>query len=358
MRRNKNKKPLSRFLKIYFSVFAVILISIVGILYIYLEDYQKTLPSEKGVEVIQAIENLDMVTLEAISSNLPLSLKDKKYFSQYLKSFGEEPDLFFYASTSKDENKLVYLIGNHDKTMATLTLEKTGEKSRFGFDKVRILDLVFKPVKNPKIIVMTPVDLLINETPFTSQIQEVKSTLITNFAPAVKEIEILTYSFPEFQFITSVTVPNHPEVEVNFDPVSSTYMIMSTVDQTTKDNLSAFAEKAIKDHTRLWKLPSMTRSAFINDYVYPKSNFDSLVRSYDLMVKYDFISETFSDFKIQEICQFGPNAFSAHVSISHSVTSTYIGKIVTQVSHPSYLFYFTNLNGKWKVTDMILKASE
>ena len=358
MKKIKKSKPLSRFLKIYFSVFAVILILVVGTAYVYLADYQKNLPSEKGVEVIQAIENYDMETLGAISSNLPLSLKNEKYFSQYLKSFGEEPDLFFYAGTSDDDNKLIYLIGNHDKTMATLTLEKTGEKSKFGFDKVKILDLVFKPVKNPKIIVTTPVDLMINETPFTSQIQEVQSTKITNFAPAVNEIEIQTYTFPQFQFITSVTVPDHPEIQVNFDPETSTYTIMSTPDQDTKDNLTIFAEKAIKDHTRLWKLPSMTRSAFISVYVYPKSNFDALVRSYDLMVKYDFISETFSDFKIQEINQYGPNAFSAQVSISHSVTSTYVGKIVTQVSHPSYLFYFTNLNGKWKITDMILKASE
>lgn len=354
MRKSKQRKPLSGFLKVYFGVFTVILVVVMTTSYLYLEDYQKNLPSEKGVEVLNAIETMDMETLTSISSNLPLSLQSSTYFSKYLMSFGEEPDLFFYAGTSKVDNQLVYLIGNHKKTIATLTLEKTGEKSRFGFEKVRILDLVFKPVKTVKIIVKTPVDLMINETPFESQIQEVESSTITNFAPAVKDIEILTYSFSEFQFITSVTVPDHPEVDVNFDTESATYTIMSKVDQTTKEAVSVFAEKAIQAHTRLWKIPTMSRSAFLSEFAYPKSKFESLVKLYDLTVRYDLVSESFTNFAIKDINQFGPNAFSAKVSISYSVTSTYIGKVITQVSHPSCIFYFTNINGKWKITDMSL----
>ncbi|NTW96210.1 MAG: hypothetical protein HGB31_06285 [Erysipelotrichaceae bacterium] len=355
--KHKKTKGLKGLLLNYLKVFSGILLVVLIIGYIYLLDYQTSLPSDAGTRVIKAIENLDLDTLDEMSSNLPISLTNPDIFTEYLKVFSEEPDLYFYAGTSKVENQDVYIIGNHDKMMATLILEKTGKKSLFGFDKFKVVDLVFKPLHEFKIIAPSGVKLLLNGVSIDDQVQDLKTIQIPAFTQEVfGTIETLTYTFKNFQFISSVTIDGQ-EAEVVYDPLTYTYSVVYRPTQSIQDELSTFGINAMKAHTRLLGVPYLSRSAFLSDYAYPGSHIVSLVNSYDLSVRYPLISESFSDLKAENFIQYGPNAYSADVTLSYTLTSTWFGVVKTRVMTPYYKVYMTNIDGAWHLTDLVILTS-
>ena len=351
------KKPLTlkRALINYLKVFSAILILLLVFVYLYLADYEKNLPSSIGNDVIQAIETLDLNTLDEMSSNLPVSLKDPDVFTQYLKTFGDDSDLFFYAGTSKVENQLVYIIANHEKKMASLILEKTGKKSAFGFEQVKLVDLVFKPLHTYKIIVTTPVELMVNGVSIAQQVQDLTQEPLQAFdLEAFDPIDTLTYTFDDFMFITEVTVPDQPEALISYDPLTYTYTVALQPETMMQEKLADFGESVIKAHTRLLCIPYLSRTTFLNDYAYPGSHFESTVKMYDLTVRYPFISESWADLSITNFLQYGPNAYSADVSIKYTWTATWVGQIKTRTQNPSYRIYMTDINGTWQVTSMDL----
>jgi hypothetical protein len=355
--KHKKIKGLKGLLLNYLKVFSGILLVVLIIGYIYLLDYQSSLPSDAGLKVITAIEKLDMDTLDEMSSNLPSSLTNPDIFTEYLKVFSEEPDLYFYAGTSKVENQDVYIIGNHDKMMATLILEKTGKKSLFGFDKFKVVDLVFKPLHEFKIIAPSGVDLLLNGVSIDDQIQDLQTTQIPAFTQeAFGLIETLNYTFKNFQFISSVTIDGQ-EAEVVYDPTKYTYTVVYRPAQELQVEMSTFGIDVMKAHTRLLGIPYLSRSTFLSDYAYPESHIVSLVNSYDLSVRYPFISESFADLKAENFIQYGPNAYSADVSLTYTLTSTWVGVVKTRVMHPYYKVYMTKINGSWQLTDLLLLSS-
>jgi hypothetical protein len=354
---NKVKKPLSfkRVMLNYFKGFFVLVLisSIAG--YLYLLDYQNNLPSNEANRVIKALETLDLNTLDEMSSNLPVSLLKPDIFSQYLTEFGDALDLYFYEGTSKIKNQVVFIFVNHDKKMASLTLEKKGKKSAFGFEAYKVLDLIFKPLYEYEIIVNTPVDVLINGISIDQQVQELNQIQNHAFDKAIfGDLPVSTYTFKDFQYITAVTVENHPEIEIIHDPLTKTYTVVARADQTLQDDIATYGEKVIKAHTRLLSIPTLSRNVFINTFAYPNSDFANIVKSYDLMVRYPFISESFDDLKIENIVQYSSNTFSVDVSISYTWTATWVGVTKTRVQHPAYTFYITNINGYFQVTDMTL----
>jgi hypothetical protein len=291
-----------------------------------------------------------------MSSNLPISLTNPDIFTEYLKVFSEEPDLYFYAGTSKIENQNVYIIGNHDKMMATLILEKTGKKSFFGFDKFKVVDLVFKPLHEFKIIAPSGVKLLLNGVSIDDQVQDLKTIQIPAFAQEVfGTIETLTYTFKNFQFISSVAIDGQ-DAEVIYDPIKYTYTVVYRPTLAIQQEISTFGINAMKAHTRLLGITYLSRSTFLSEYAYPGSHITSIVNLYDLSVRYPFISESFADLKAENFIQYGPNAYSADVSLSYTLTSSWYG-VKTRVWKPYYKVYMTNIDGSWHLTDLVILTS-
>ena len=263
--KHKKTKGLKGLLLSYLKVFTGILLVILIVGYLYLLDYQTSLASDVGTRVIKAIENLDLNTLDKMSSNLPISLTNPDVFSEYLKVFSEEPDLYFYAGTSKVENQDVYIVGNHDKMMATLILEKTGKKSFFGFNKYKVVDLIFKPLHEFKIIAPSGLNLLLNGVSIDDQVQDLKKIQIPAFTQEeFGTIETLTYTFKNFQYISSVSIDGQ-EAEVVYDPLTYTYSIIYRPTQTIQDELNTFGINAMKAHTRLLGIPYLSRTSFLNE---------------------------------------------------------------------------------------------
>jgi hypothetical protein len=352
--KHKKHKGLKGLLLNYFKIFSGILLVVLIVGYLYLLDYQTSLPSDAGTRVIKAIKSLDMEVLDEFSSNLPNSLTNPDIFSEYLKVFSEEPDLYFYSGTSKIENQDVYIIGNHDKMMATLILEKTGKKSFFGFEKFKVVDLIFKPLHEFKIIAPSGVKLLLNGQSINEQVQELETAQIQAFTQETFGlIETLTYTFKNFHYISSVSIDGQ-EAEVVYDSSKYTYNVIYRPRVEVQEEMSIFGINAMKAHTRLWGIPYLTRGAFLNDYAYPGSHIVSLVNSYDLSVRYPLVAESFADLNADNFIQYGPNAYSADVSLTYTLTSTWFGEVITKVRHPYYKVYMTKINGFWQLTDMVI----
>jgi len=359
MKKNLKKLSLKRALITYAKIFTAILVLLLIFVYLVLSDYEKNLPSASGNKVLTAIENLDLNTLDTMSSNLPVSMKDPDVFTQYLKTFGESPELYFYAGTSKVENQLVYIVMNHEKKMATLILEKTGKKSAFGFEEVKLVDLIFKPLHLYKIIVTTPVDLMVNGVSITQQVQDLKQEPLEAFdLEAFGSIETQTYTFDDFMYIDSVTVADQPDALISFDPITYTYTIALQPEALLQEKLADFGESVIKAHTRLLCIPGLSRTTFLNNYAYPGSHFESTVKLYDLTVRYPFISESWADLSVTNTLQYGAHAYSVDVSIKYTWTATWVGQVKTRTQSPSYRIYVTDINGTWQVTSMDLTAPQ
>jgi len=358
MKKNKQALTLKHIFILYLKGFLVFLLILLMFGYFYLLDYQNNLTADAGNRVITAMETLDFETLDELSSNLPISMTNDEIFTQYLESFGGEPDLFFYAGTSKIKNQEVFIIGNRNKAIATLTLEKTGKKSFFGFEKFNILDLKFIPLHEYKIIAPNNVDLLVNGISIDQQVQELQTTPIPAFTQeAFGDIQTSKYIFKGFHYIAEVSVEGESSAEVVYDPTTFTYTIVQRPTQSIQAEIETFGIEAMKAHTRLLSIPYLSRGTLIKDYAYPESRFVSTVNSYDLTVRYPFISDEFKNIKAENFVQYGPAAYSVDVSLTYTLTSTWVGVVKTRVAYPSYKVYMTNLNGRWQVTDMALLST-
>lgn len=349
------KKPSFTFksvMKTYFKIFAVFLAGAVIFGYVYLKDYQDNLSSDTALKVLHAIQNSDTATLDTMSSNFPVSLKDKALFDKYIADFGEQ-DLYFYEGTSKVDGQVVFIFVDNNLKMATLTLEKTGKKSMFGFQKYALVDLKFKALKTYTIENTTSFDLLVNGLPIADQIQEVVDLQHHAFKEAdFGPLTVKTYTYADFMFIDSVTVVDHPEAEVLHNQTTNTYTVIARPDQALQDEITAFGKDVIKAHTRLLCIPYLSRTTFLNDYGYPNSDFVATVNKYDLTVRYPFISESFGTLETDNVIQYGPHEFSIDVKLSYTWTATWYGKTVTRTTNPAYTFFVTDINGTWQVTDI------
>ena len=342
----------------YFKGFFALLL--IGLIfgYVYLNDYQSALPSDIGNRVLTAMETMDLATLDELSSNFPTTLRNEETFTQYIADFGTK-DLFFYEGTSKVEGQLIYIFVNNNKKMATLTLEKTGKKSTFGFEKYELVDLVFRPLHQYTIINTPHAVLFIPGASIDDQTQTVSQDQNHAFSKEVfGDLPVTTYTFKDFTYITSVTVADDPSAEVLYDEENYTWTVLSRADQATTDDITAYGEKVMKAHTRLLSIPYYSGTAFINAYAYPASDFAKTVKSYDLTVRYPFISESFADLSVTNIIQYGPHEYSVDVKLSYTWTATWVGKVVTRTTKPAYTFYVTDITGDWLVTDMTLIDSK
>lgn len=342
----------------YFKGFGALLL--IGLIfgYLYLNDYQSALPSDVGNRVLTAMETMDLATLDELSSNFPVSLRDETVFTQYMADFGTK-DLFFYEGTSKVEGQLIYIFVNNNIKMATLTLEKTGKKSTFGFEKYKFVDLVFRPLHEYKIINTTQASVLVNGVSIDDQVQDLTEAQNHAFNLEIfGDLPVKTYTFKDFTYITSVTVSDDPNAEVIYNESTFTYTILARANQATQEAITAYGEKVMKAHTRLLSIPYYSGTAFINTYAYPASDFAKTVKSYDLTVRYPFISESFADLSVGNIIQYGPHEYSVDVSLSYTWTATWVGKVVTRTTKPAYTFYVTDVSGAWLVTDMTLIDSK
>ena len=71
-----------------------------------------------------------------------------------------------------------------------------------------------------KIISTTKLPILVNGQSIDNQVTELKTSPITAFTQEpFGLIETMTYTFKDFQYITSVTVKDQPNIEVLVDPV-------------------------------------------------------------------------------------------------------------------------------------------
>lgn len=354
---SKTKKPL-RFRSIFMNYLKglsalIILFLIIG--YLFLMDYQNNLPANVGKQVIKSLETMNLSKLDEMSSNLPASLLNPEDFSKYLADFGTDLDLYYYEGVSKIENQVVFIIDNHDKRMASLTLEKTDKKSMFGFEEYKAIDLVFKPLYEYKIILSAPAELLVNGVSIDQLTFEKTQVQNKAFDQMIfGDLPITTYTFSEFQFINSVSVVNQPEVEIISNPETKTYQVITHVDQAKQDSIATFSEALIKAHTRLISDPSLSRFPFIKTYAYPDSTFSNIVKSYNLSSGYPLVSDSFKDFTVENIIQYGPNVYSVDVRITYTWTATWLTFTKTKVAYPAFTFYITDINDKFQVVDMAL----
>jgi len=345
-------------MSLYFKIFGVVLVALLIFGYVYLKDYQDNLPADAGTRVMNAIQANDTATLDTMSSNFPVSLRESAIFTKYMAAFGTQ-DLYFYEGTSKIANQVVFIFVDNNLKMATLTLEKTGKKSLFGFDHYKVLDLVFKPLHTYTIINTTAFDVLVNGLSIDEQVQDLKEAQHHAFAEDIfGALPVKTYTFADFMYIDTVTVKDHPEVQISYNETTETYTVFARSAESVQTAITDFGEKVIKAHTRLLSIPYINRYTFLDEFAYPNSDFAKTVKSYDLTVRYPFISESFADLTVGNIIQYGPHEYSVDASLSYTWTATWYGVVKTRTTKPAYTFYITDINGFWQVTDMTLTATE
>jgi len=350
MSKGKKTLGLSRITIIYFEVFLVLLTVIVIVAWQFLSDYQRNLPSQLSSEITAAIETQDMVALKSIRSNLPVSVKHKAIFNLYLKEFGPNIELDFYNGTSKKDNQKVVNITNNDKKMATLTLEKTGDKSFFGFEKYRVVNIVFVPVHHYTIITPPGVDIMINDVPLTDLTKELVKQPVTAFTQsAFGSIETQTYKLTGFQYIGWLTLPNNPNVEIIKDEDQETFSLILRPELTIQNEMADFGLMALKAHTLFATKVGIQKSS-IMQYVYPGSQLQKNLDNYNNDYKYYYSNDQYDNIKIQNYVQYGPVEFSVDISLTYHIHNW--NKTFDRDYHVAYKMYMTNINGKWQLTQM------
>ena len=125
----------------FVGIFLVFMIVCLFRLWNYLVDYQNSLPSILGDEILTAYKTCNTPLLRQYVTDLPEAFQDDFVYSQYLYQYLDRDSLYYYETSNGEGNEITYLYLTDNGKFATLTVTKTGEESKYGFPLYRISSL-------------------------------------------------------------------------------------------------------------------------------------------------------------------------------------------------------------------------
>ena len=346
----KNPK-FNKFLKGFTLAALVLIASFMVFLWFFLTDYQKMLPGEYGNQIVQAYQTGDVKTLGKYSDNMPASFQNPTIFNKYLEQFGDSKTIFFYPITSKNPNQILYEIASDTKVIASLTLEKTGKKSIFGFNKYKIVNLSYHPLYEYTITAPSDVSIVINDLPIDTKYLTDEKQVIASFAQVQTDpITYVKYKISDFNYIVTLTAQDasKSELVIEKDDAKYTYTISKVPSEAIKTEITAFATKVSKAYsvyTTLRYSPFRNLSVLL----YPNTAFFNYIHTYGNEWNYTYTVDRYENLEIKNFIKYSETEYSCDISYKYVILrSTGVEK-----SFPvSWRYYVTKKTGTWLVADM------
>jgi len=350
----KKRRRKSHFFRNLMFLTAVILIGILlffSRLWNYLADYQKTLPSMLGDEILHAYQTGDTTTIKKYCDTLPDALQDDMFFHRYLNDVIGKEDLYYYeSSTSSEKSSITYTFSVKEQTFATLVVSKTSSKSKYGFSIYEIASLEQYSLQDYTLIQAPGTQILINGSAIDpAYITDQTSTGTVYEQIQVGPFESTTYVLPDYLAsgeITAIDASNSPcKLTWNEDHTSctSTYVL----NEDTLQEISAFATNAAKEYAVFATIKYAPRDSLLK-YLYPETDFYKAIKTYDNDWGISKTADSFASVDVSNPIQYSPTEYSCVVSLDYLVKQG-----STEKTYPlSFTCYLTTKNGSIQMVNL------
>jgi len=326
------------------------------VFWFYLADYEAHLPGKFATEILKAYQTDDASTLIKYCDNLPEQLKNPDNLLSYLKLNIDKEKVFFYEGNSSDQNTESIIFACGDKKISTLTLKKTGERSIFGFDLLKISNLVgiYKPIELLTIKVPNNVDLLLNDNPVQNANITKNRVYLKQFYQVAKVVPYFdTYQLIDWYYIPKITAflqNGQPcNVNVNKNDFTATVTISPTA------TMRNFLAKTVETFTKEYVLFTSEDAKFsdVASYLCNNTDFYKRTETYDNRWTQEHTNPNFSNLKVENFIQYDSWLYSCDITFDYSITEASTGQIHKYPS--SYTCYLASIGNRMQVVDLVVK---
>ena len=302
------------------TITAVILTGFVVFWY-WLDEYQTTLPSQYGDQIVTAFEEANGALLRKLYPTFPDELSKNKDFEKYLVDNKLQENLSFYQSTAEEKDAIVYEFKGGDKKLAHLILKPSGEDSFFGFTQYIPIWFELIPLAPCKITVPDGANLFINGKPISEKYytSRVKQGAIFDELGG-SPIYVNEYQIPEYITISSAkaTTSKGSICELDWDKSNSTIDVLIVPDDKTKRRIKNFSLDAAKKYIVFATKIDAPRNELM-PLLAPDTLFAESILKYDNSWGVEYVTDSFSQIVVDEYISYSNSAFSCRVKLKYNV---------------------------------------
>ena len=346
-RRKKKKKSYFYRNLIIFTLISVILIFLCFIrLWNFLIDYQNTLPSMLGEQILTAYQSGDTSTIKKYCKNIPDVFQDDLTFHDYLIHSLDRDSLYYYESSS-DSSSITYTICTNDKTFATLVLSKTDEKSKYGFPVYQIHNLEQYSLGNTTYVQAPGTKLLVNG----NAIDDSLITEQTEVATCFQQIEVApfyttTYVLPDYLSASNVTciTDSGETCNISWNEEHSIGTSIYPISEEMKQSLSDFSVNAAKEYAIFATLKNAPRDTLLT-YLLRNTDFYKAILKYDTDWGITKTADSFDNIEVSDYISYTDTEYSCIVSFKYLVKQGNAEKTFPL----SYTCYITTEDNQFKI---------
>lgn len=341
----KNKTAFRTWLlRISITLFLLIAAGM-GVLWLYLADYQTALPVNWGQRIVQIYKDRDAAALAELCTDLPAVFQDKNVLQSYLTDADIKGDVFYYPGTAQKDSELVYHIGTDTQMLATVTLKKSGSKTFFGFEPYDFVSLSPAPLHQYTIVAPAKAKIMLNGEGIPDRYLVKTDPVVSCFTQiGVPEIQQNTYSIADFNTVKSLSAEGFSVIK----SAEGTYCLQRTPDAAAQTGIYTFAEDYAKAYIKFATARGASRAPVLQ-MTHPQTAL------YDAIVKYGnewgeiYTSDRYENLAVTDCTQYTDTEFSCKVSMDYLI----FNRNGEQKKYDfDFTFYITRLSGAWKVVQM------
>ncbi len=341
------------FIVYFLVIFAIATAILMSMLTAYLEEYESYQPSTISNSVSDYFHAKNLAQLSLIPSEGKTIIPP--VFPAYIDRIVNEDKLFCYKSSS-GESTLVYDYISNNKKIASLTLEKTGEKSKRGFDIYEIKSITWHPVF--KYTITAPDDCVISVNDYvinadnTSVETVSENTSYEDFDSYTAKTVRYTIDTLEYIMDVRAECDGKPLLEITNDGDDTDFEVNYTVNKVMPEDMKAEIEvrtrKAVEAYVYYTTLHSIPVSTVL-PHIHPKSALYKNVQRFDNTWSNSKTSDEFLKFEISDYTYYTDTKASCRADVIYQITKYYTTKREFDFNFDIYL---VKENGQWLVTSM------
>lgn len=324
----------------------------------YLADYQNTLPSMLGDEILSAYRSADTTTIKKYCTTLPDSLQDDMTFHRYLDTIIGKEDIYYYESNTQNDSEgkavITYTYSVDNQTFATLVVSRTASESKYGFPLYEISSLEQYTLQSYTFIQAPGTQILLNGIPIDASYLKTQETIASSF----DEIEAgpfayTTYVLPDYlasSDVTSIDASGN-RCELTWNKEHTVCISTNTPRADIASQISSFATDAAKEYAVFATIKYASRDSLLA-YLYPGTTFYKAIKTYDNDWGISKTSDSFDSVTVTDTIQYSPTEYSCVVSLDYLVKQG-----STEKNYPlSFTCYITTKNGSPKIVNLETNA--
>lgn len=325
----------------------------------YLADYQNTLPSMLGDEILSAYKSADTATIKKYCDTLPSALQDDMIFHRYLNDVIGKEDIYYYESSAQLEQKekasITYTFSVNEQTFATLVVSRTSAESNYGFPIYEIASLEQYSLQNYTFVQAPGTQILLNAAAIDSAYVTDQRTIGTIF----EQIErgpffSTTYVLPDYLAYGEASA-----IDVSGNPCTLIWNEEHTIctssyspSEDALQRISSFTTNAAKEYAMFATIKYASRDSLLT-YLYPGTDFYKAIKTYDTEWGISKTADSFASIAVTDFVQYSPTEYSCAVSFDYLVKQ---GN--TEKTYPlSFTCYVTTKNGSPQIVNLQTNAA-